>query len=949
MGQLGLHSLSVHSTIIRSSYVFSVSNTETERHNIGERPEVNKNVDASKALANIKTSGNKYYEYPSSTDDPRRTKRRVKYKDYEDVWAYVSGSRRIPVQWTSWLTHTRHHPPTLEELRVDIARQRRVLANAAVIDARVKKSALLSLLAMQRLHLMIRAINSRFTHDFKQAWVLLWILIRRRLQLSKLWFQGRRQPQDTSRGFPNALSTVGSSEKEVVISASFVPPNASQPNIQLRPMAPGPIARPASAALPSDGPRPYSFVSETGSTSYLDYRRTRTNHSADNLSIASHRLSVLQADARLLQMARRNAERAKPRPRRPSTASRDFVVTSRPRPPLSTSRRSSPARPGSPRPSRPASPARPGSLLRPDSVVLPGSGSRTPYSDMSKSNSVVEVNVDPPSEASSTMEPAAEVQRPELLPGRCIKQMVVEDVSRYASDYIVPGQDNISTVPAMTIHFPHTEEGSCGEWTPVSHPEGALYFYHRQKRVFTDNYMYDETTREELECFIDYLDDLVLALHGSWPSACCDRVMEITPDEDGEMNWRYYCIEHETRSMFWIEDYDCEFLTYELKGVTSMAHIKLTIESNYWEHWTLYPEGPQEIPMGLRDELLAICIHSAIDDMTSPSSTVSYDAKQFLQMATLIKRSQAVSGPGNITVIAGLARLMSFFYYWRYTNFHGQRGARLIREKSIHGSKPQRTFLITALSPLLFWAPEAHLRDLEQIYVDFILHEKTWSKFIKKLQNEWNEFVVFSTILLNANVAFLAIPSVMILQDNDTLLNSPAQIASYLSIATSIGSIVLGLLLIRQNRAASRTDTNAASEDLYHRTATGSGLEPLAIIYSLPYALLMWAMVTFLLAILLLSFRNTDLATRIPMAIVSIAMASLILWCIVSGTERRESKPWLEGVKKFFSENMELTKEVVDPLREQWKHEFLKLRTRLGANVLPNSNASYVGSARGSV
>ncbi|KAA1472057.1 hypothetical protein DENSPDRAFT_838208 [Dentipellis sp. KUC8613] len=795
----------------------------------------------------------------------------------------------------------------------------------------------------------IRAINGRFAHDFKQAWVLLWTLIRRRFQLSRIWSQGRKQPQDTSRGLPNTTSTVASSEKEVVISASFLPANASQPNIQLRPMASGPITRPASAALPSDGPRPYSFVSETGSTSYLDYRRARTNHSADNLSIASHRLSVLQADARLLQMARRNAERARPRPRRPSTASRDFVVTSRPRPPLSASRRSSPARPGSPRPSRPASPARPGSLLRPNSVLLPGSGSRTPYSDMSTSNSVVEVNVDPPSEASSTMEPAAEAQRPELLPGRRVKQIIVTDVSRYANDYIVPGQDNISIVPAMTIYFPHTEEGGCGEWTAVSHPEGALYFYHRQKRVFTDNYMYDATTREELECFIDYLDDLVLALHGSWPSASCDRVMEIAPGEDGEMNWRYYCIEHETRSMFWIEDYDCDFLTYELKGVTSMAHLKLAIESNYWEHWMMYPEGPQEIPMKLQDELLAICIHSAIDDMTSPNSTVMYDAKQFLQMATLVKRSQAVTGPGNVTIIAGLARLMNFFYYWKYVNFHGQRGARLSREQSIHGTKPQRTFLITALSPLLFWAPEAHLRDLEQIYVDFQLHDKTWGRFIKKLQNEWNEFVVFSTILLNANVAFLAIPSVMILQDNNTLLNSPAQIASYLSIATSIGSIVLGLLLIRQNRTASRTDTGAASEDLYNRTASGPGLEPLAIIYSLPYALLMWAMVTFLLAIMLLSFRNTDLATRIPMAIVSAAMASLILWCIVSGTERRESKPWLEGVKKFFDENLELTKEVIDPLRQQWKQEFLKLRSRLGTHAAPNIDADYVGSGRTSV
>ena len=48
---------------------------------------------------------------------------------------------------------------------------------------------------------------------------------------------------------------------------------------------------------------------------------------------------------------------------------------------------------------------------------------------------------------------------------------------------------------------------------------------------------------------------------------------------------------------------------------------------------------------------------------------------------------------------------------------------------------------------------------------------------------------------MNANVAFL--------NGNASHL-STAQIASYISIATSIGSIILGLLLVRQNRTKSR-------------------------------------------------------------------------------------------------------------------------------------------------
>ena len=54
-----------------------------------------------------------------------------------------------------------------------------------------------------------------------------------------------------------------------------------------------------------------------------------------------------------------------------------------------------------------------------------------------------------------------------------------------------------------------------------------------------------------------------------------------------------------------------------------------------------------------------------------------------------------------------------------------------------------------------------------------------------------------STVVLNANVAFLSIQSV---DTNSDPYRSPAQISSYCSITASIGSIILGLILVRQSR-----------------------------------------------------------------------------------------------------------------------------------------------------
>ena len=64
-----------------------------------------------------------------------------------------------------------------------------------------------------------------------------------------------------------------------------------------------------------------------------------------------------------------------------------------------------------------------------------------------------------------------------------------------------------------------------------------------------------------------------------------------------------------------------------------------------------------------------------------------------------------------------------------------------------------------------------------------------------------------ATVMLNANVAFLAIQSVDV---NDDPRRSAAQISSYLSVIANIGSIILGLLLMRQNRTKSKETADEA-------------------------------------------------------------------------------------------------------------------------------------------
>ena len=224
--------------------------------------------------------------------------------------------------------------------------------------------------------------------------------------------------------------------------------------------------------------------------------------------------------------------------------------------------------------------------------------------------------------------------------------------------------------------------------------------------------------------------------------------------------------------------------------------------------------------------------------------------------------------------------------HWKYLYAHGQQHARLIRHQTVYsGVKYPRSLLITLLSRVLFKAPEVHLIEVEKLWTDELIIETVWERFMSKLLGEWEELILWaciqtrilqlhmidilsqSTVMLTANVGFLAIPGVVISDiSNSDLTNasmleifvSASQIASSISILACVGSIVIGLLLTRQNRSIQREDPAGAvsglylnlytqlillcqSTYLYQCTHPKFGLEPMAIIFSLPWALLMWA------------------------------------------------------------------------------------------------------------
>ncbi|KAF5381566.1 hypothetical protein D9615_005637 [Tricholomella constricta] len=425
----------------------------------------------------------------------------------------------------------------------------------------------------------------------------------------------------------------------------------------------------------------------------------------------------------------------------------------------------------------------------------------------------------------------------------------------------------------------------CG-WAQITHPEGQPYFYHAEKRIVTENWLWDPKEMSALNGFIEQFDDFTRSKNLCQPLDTW-LVLEFT-DEDGTFWCGYYYACASTRSVFWLEKHDISNFLSEVMGDLHPTHIKLYLEYQYWSHWDLFPHVNKPTSQTFEHAMMMIT-DARTDVQTSKQTTVNHTTDDLKEMADIIECASKQKMLPKSSWCVG--RFMSMLVRDQFLNFHGQYGARLNRSQSIHGHpKRPRTWLIKTLSLVLFAAPNVHLNSIEELWVDKLTLKARCAEFFSKLNTQWGEHIVQASILLNANVAFLAIPSNDPSNNRDDVLptRSAAQIASYLSVVTSFSSMMLALLLVRQHKTKERATVGEFSQYLKKREHPVRGFEVLASLYSLPYALLTWGMGTFLIAFLLMCFQVSSAVTRAVVGLAAAMVCVLIVWCIWMAWEETE-------------------------------------------------------------
>ncbi|KAJ8589296.1 hypothetical protein M405DRAFT_933568 [Rhizopogon salebrosus TDB-379] len=419
------------------------------------------------------------------------------------------------------------------------------------------------------------------------------------------------------------------------------------------------------------------------------------------------------------------------------------------------------------------------------------------------------------------------------------------EVKRYDRERFIPKPKKRMDVMIGPGQKDFDDSPRYDDWAPHVHPDGALYFFDSKRRIYTDADLSDGYERQKINYYAERLCQQASETPGfSWAS--CELVLETSATGCG-----YYFVEPGTRCILWLTPVSSTQITRDLERVQSFSHIKYAMETEYWMHCMLFPNN-WSVTTEVIVELKHMILHAVAESITSTTSVIPLDQEQLAKMLDLTDRlKDAIEEPFPHAKCI-VAQFMHNFATFNFFNFCGQPGARLNYDQSIfRKGKPRRSMLINILSFFLFWAPCDYANELDNIWVDGMITPTIWKQFIAKWSNDWSSLALYATVMLNTNVAFLALGDDMV-----------AKSFSFVSTVTSIAVVVLGLILIRQNQRKDLEPVEQVSVFLGEMSHPVSGTEVLAVIFGLPYALLMWSMVFFVVAFACMVFRSAGPITN---------------------------------------------------------------------------------------
>ncbi|KAG2358330.1 hypothetical protein BDR07DRAFT_1337834 [Suillus spraguei] len=426
-------------------------------------------------------------------------------------------------------------------------------------------------------------------------------------------------------------------------------------------------------------------------------------------------------------------------------------------------------------------------------------------------------------------------------------------------------------------------------WEPLTHPEGALFFYYPKQRVFTDADVRNPVTAtkigEAVEKAYRKAHEANIHMH---PLA--ELVLELVMTDGVEM-WGYYFADHDKRVVFWFEDHISDPLMNKIRGVERKSHVRYALESQYWKHIELFP-NKRSLPEDVVVKLKEIVMLAQAENITSETCLAPFAPDEVDSMLGLVDSlmSEWFSDAEGLLLIVFsgsankerehsvwiAARFTRLFCNAKFVNFCGQPGARLDVDQSLYG-KPNVHWILRVMNIVLFGSFDAQSKGIHRIWVDETVVQPRWKNFIDRLTTEWNGYTIYSTVMLAVDISFLTIQPVQ----NEMA----ATLLTYLSTLCVMGSLVVSLILAGQVNENRRRSAEEVASFMAGMSRSMLGLESLILMLSLPFALLIWAMAFFAAALSVLIFHTTDIVVVSITSPVWFAMFCLATWLVLAAND----------------------------------------------------------------
>ncbi|CAE6507325.1 unnamed protein product [Rhizoctonia solani] len=287
----------------------------------------------------------------------------------------------------------------------------------------------------------------------------------------------------------------------------------------------------------------------------------------------------------------------------------------------------------------------------------------------------------------------------------------------------------------------------------------------------------------------------------------------------------HYVVDHESKTIIWASGKAPE----SFKGAIRAKH-----EHEYWIHMENFPGPRFSTPEDLR-LLKEILASYAIDVLTSEGSTSPMSVQQ---IQTHLKSLESFSSSGDVYQTYCVARLWNLLLQSRVINKYGTLEARMDRFISLADNPPAFAGAYAFIANLMFKRPHAHLGRCSRTWTDRIAYTEEWKKFKATNEREWKQVAALACVLV--------IASLLVSMQRSFFFKIPIHTALLVALA----SVASSYYLLDQSQ---NLGDHAADASIYfqEREEILYGVQRIALINSIPQALLVWSFVFFVLSVFL--------------------------------------------------------------------------------------------------